>query len=65
MQDMNNGVDCGIVMDYNNWFQLQDKELQKPFGVYIKWNQASYTRVSPKLHLIYTGVSLELHLSYT
>ena len=39
LQDMQNGVDCGITMDYNNWFQLVDKELQKPFGVYIKWNQ--------------------------
>ena len=37
--DMAAGVDCGIPMSSASWFQLQDKELQKGIGVYVKWNQ--------------------------
>jgi hypothetical protein len=32
-------TDCGIAMQWSTWFQLKDAELQKEFGVYIKWNK--------------------------
>ena len=35
--DIENDVDCGIAMKWDEWFQLKDMELQKEFGVYIKW----------------------------
>jgi hypothetical protein len=37
--DIDNDVDCGIEMKWATWKQLEDKELQKTFGVYIKWAQ--------------------------
>mmetsp|Transcript_10688 Transcript_10688/g.12494 ORF Transcript_10688/g.12494 Transcript_10688/m.12494 type:complete len:1506 (+) Transcript_10688:181-4698(+) len=39
--DIQNQVDCGIEMQWNSWKQLEDKELQKPFGVYIKWKKCA------------------------
>jgi len=35
--DVENDVDCGIAMKWDEWFQMKDMELQKEFGVYIKW----------------------------
>uniref|UniRef100_A0A7S0X795 Uncharacterized protein n=1 Tax=Mantoniella antarctica TaxID=81844 RepID=A0A7S0X795_9CHLO len=35
--EVDNDTDCGIPMKWDEWFQLKDMELQKEFGVYIKW----------------------------
>ena len=32
-------VHCGIAMKHDEWTQLKDTELQKEFGVYVKWNK--------------------------
>ena len=39
--DITNDEDCGIAMHHDAWKQLEDKELQKEFGVYIKWNKCA------------------------
>jgi len=39
--DITNSVDCGIAMKHDEWKQLEDKELQKEFGVYVKWNKCA------------------------
>ena len=36
--DIDADVDCGILMESDSWRQLEDKELQKQFGVYLKWD---------------------------
>ena len=32
---------CGITMPYDSWYQLKDMELQKEFGVYVKFNKCA------------------------
>ena len=32
---------CGIAMKHDEWTQLKDTELQKEFGVYVKWNKCA------------------------
>ena len=32
---------CGIKMTWDSWKQLKDAELQKEFGVYVKWNKCA------------------------
>lgn len=44
--DIDNDVDCGIAMKWNEWFQLKDMELQKEFGVYVKWSKCAMGAVS-------------------
>ena len=39
--DVTNDVDCGLAMKHDEWKQLEDKELQKEFGVYVKWNKCA------------------------
>jgi len=39
--NINNNVDCGITAAWDSWKQLEDKELQKTFGVYIKWKRCA------------------------
>ena len=39
--DITTGVDCGLTMKHDEWKQLEDKELQKEFGVYVKWNKCA------------------------
>ena len=34
-------VHCGIAMKHDEWTQLKDTELQKEFGVYVKWNKCA------------------------
>ena len=39
--DIASSKDCGIEAKWNSWKQLEDKELQKQFGVYIKFKKCA------------------------
>jgi len=39
--DIQNSVACGINMEWDAWKQLEDKEIQKTIGVYIKWKKCA------------------------
>ena len=41
ISDIASDKDCGIEADWESWKQLEDKELQKTFGVYIKWKKCA------------------------